>query len=112
MLVGQICNIADRKAWACPAGLAAMCRVVGKADTGTQRSVAVGVVAVAEFIHVAVSMCGIVVIVRGIPNGRTTHSDTPSAVFAGNEEHIVQIARIRHSVLFIFHAFAKYGLHL
>ena len=85
MLVGQICHIADRKAWTSPTGLAAVSRVVGKTDTRTQRSIAVGIITMAELVHIAESMCGIVVIVGGIPNGGPTHSDTPAAVFTGNE---------------------------
>ena len=110
--IGQIFNIADSKARASPAGLAAVRRIVGKADTRTQRSVAVGVGAVAEFIHVIESMFGIVVIVGSVPNGGTTYGNAPTVVFTSNEKDIVQITWIGHGVLFIFHAFAKYRLHL
>ena len=66
----------------------------------------------AEFIHIVKAVFGIVVVVGSIPDGRTTYSDAPSIILAGDEQRVVQVARVGHGVLFIFHAFVEHGGHL
>ena len=113
MLVGQGINIANGKAWACPTGVGAVCSVVGETDTGTQRSVAVGIGAVAELIDILKTMFGIVVVVGGITNGCTTNLYTPaSSVLTSDYEDVVQIAPIWHGVLLIFQSLVEHGCHL
>ena len=110
--VGQVSDIIDIKRRTGPAGLAAVGGVVGKADTGTQIGIAIGIIPMAELIHVVKTMFGIVVIVGGIPNGRTTHRDAPATVLASDEECVVQIARVGHGVLLVFQSFVENGGHL
>ena len=112
MLVGQVVDIADGEARTSPAGVGAVGGVVGEADTSVQVRVATRILAVTVFVHVGITMFFIVVVVGSIPNGGTTHSDTPTAVFTSDEEHVVQIARVGHGVLLIFEGLVNHGLHL
>ena len=111
--IGQVVDIADGEARTSPAGVAAMGGIVSKTNTTAQIAIAIGVGAMAELIDVLEAMFGIIIIVGGVPNGRTSHSFAPTAtVFTSNEKHIVQIARVGHGVLFVLQGLVEHGRHL
>ena len=112
VFVGQVVDVAHGELRTSPAGVGAVGGVVSEADAFVQPGIAARVDAVAEFVDLVVTMFFIEVIVGSVPNGGTTHGDTPAAVFASDEEHVVQISRVGHGVLLIFEGLVDHGLHL
>ena len=67
----------------------------------------------AELIDVGETMLGIVIIVGGIPNRRATDDNVPTCiVITCNKKHVIQIARVGHGVLLVFHTFVEHSRHL
>ena len=82
------------------------------ADTRTQVVVAATITTGNIFIDITETMCGVEIVVGSIVDGRLTHSWIPSAVGTGDEQHIAQVARIGHGVLFISHNLVQQVLKL
>ena len=101
MLVGKVVDIVNVELRVSPAGLTAVGSVVGETDTAAQIAVAVGVGAVAELVYIVESVFGVIVVVGGIPNGGTADFNTIAVICTGDEQRVVQVARVRHGVLFI-----------
>ena len=113
VLVGQIVDIIDGKQRIQPTDFAAVGRVVSEAYTRAQIVITAVKDPMAKLVDVGKAMLGIVVIGRGIPNGRAAHDEVPTRiVITGDKKCFVQISRVGHGVLLVFHAFVEHGRHL
>ena len=93
--IGQVVDVAVGEAWARPTGVAAVGSVVGETDTGAQVVVATTILTVAVLVNIVETVFLIVIVVGGIPNGRTTHGDTPTGVFTCDDQHVAEVTRHR-----------------
>ena len=113
MLIGQVVDIVNGEQGVQPACFAAVGRVVGEAYTRVQIRVAAVEDALPELIDVVKAVFRVVIIVGGIRNGRTSNDNVPArVVVTSHKKRIIQIARIGHGVLFVFHALVEHGRHL